>query len=229
MIFIEHSVRSWATKLCLSTGTLLCLSTCVLLCLSACMTVVDPAATAVLNSERIKARYGNYGVQVLRQTPRWRESCLYSRRHGQATCRTLAIVRFESPVSQELAAPLARIRGGASLGATLSAAGWRVVKINRRIDSYRLAQGSPASGLLRIDAPQEVAIHIYDLHAIHGEATHVESQPVATLLELHHPHYLTEAQLHNYYAQLSSEPLNAAALRAWLDRIDRLPTAPPFN
>ena len=54
----------------------------------------QPAGRELLNSERIAAAFGSYGVEVLEQDEQVRVSNLFSGAGQDKTCRTFAIVRY---------------------------------------------------------------------------------------------------------------------------------------
>lgn len=178
----------------------------------------------MLNSERIAARYGNYGVELLAQSQSERYSCLYSEREGERTCRTLAIVLFTDSADAELPRAMAAIRGGASLGATLQGSGWTPDKLNRYTGSVDFDPESlPAvARLLRLGRPQSLALHVYDLEARRGG----RAAAVATLIELHHPDYLDTAALQRIYARLPEATADAMELAGWRARVAAIPDRP---
>lgn len=196
------------------------------LCAAGCV-AAGGSGQPLLNSERIEARYGSYGVRVLSQDETFRVSCLYSRHAGNEICRTLAVVRFESAVPAPLEPPLARIRDGASLGATLREAGFEVIKRNVAFDGLGV-DGESYPGiidLLGLPRAAEVAIHRYDLDARStiARSAMVEAA-VARVFELHHPDYQSLDALRDYYSGLpeSSRPPSSSAdtLDAWLHRLE---------
>jgi hypothetical protein len=54
--------------------------------------LAQPPARELLNSERIAAAFGSYGVEVVAQDDTLRISNLYSTEAGVTTCRTFATV-----------------------------------------------------------------------------------------------------------------------------------------
>ena len=170
-----------------------------------------------LNSERIQDRFGSYGVRVLKQESPWRISCLYSREEPVDICRTVAVVRFAEGVPNALQEPLRKVRDGASLGATLAAAGFRVSKSN--VEFAALAADSPGyAGLLSLfDLPEpskrpNLAAHVYDLHASRDGLR----IPVARLFEVHHPDYLSPGDPERIYAGLPDSPEANSGRIDWL-------------
>lgn len=175
----------------------------------------------VLNSERIASVFGNYGVELLRQSAVERASCLYTESVQRRTCRTLAVVLFAAEVDARIPEPMQRIRAGASLGATLQAAGWTVAKRNRWLGDYDLdPTASPAlASLLCLQRPERLALHVYDLEAMRAD----RRLPVATVIELHHPDYLDAADLRRIYGHLPSAASNREERDRWLEHLASIP------
>lgn len=145
-------------------------------------------AKPLLNSERIEAKFGSYGIDVLEHAPH-RVSMLYSTQEGAKICRTFAIVSFVEPVAKPLQSALDEVKAGGSLGATLKEAGWIVEKHPLYVGTLR--SGLRFQKLARLEQPHDLATAIYELSASLEEATH----KVATVIEIHHPAYLDLAQL----------------------------------
>jgi len=188
-----------------------------LVLLVACQPALPP-----LNSERIEARFGSYGVALVEQGQQRRVSCLYSVENGGRRCRTLAVVRLADDVPAALSEPLDAIRAGASLGATLTAAGWQVVKTNRHLGSYRLPADPDAAIATHfaLKGGESLALHIYDLAARRGDA----AAHVARLLEIHDPAYLSPEDLLRIYSELPHEPLAPDELEGWIGEAARIPS-----
>ena len=179
-----------------------------------------PADNPPLNSQRIENRFGSYGVLILRQTDRDRETCLYSGSPSAPVCRTIALVRFVAEPEPALAETLARVRQGASLGASLVADGWRARKVNRYIGDFPLEGdcGAPVARLLRVCGPAPLALHGYELRATRDGLDYA----VANLVELHHPAYLDTDDVRTIYSRLDWRPLQPGELEAWQERLDKL-------
>ena len=144
------------------------------------------AEAPMLNSERIAAVFGSYGVELLHQEGRSRESNLYSTHGPDTVTRTLAVVDLPSQVPESLGDAHDAILGGASIGATLKAAGWTV-------DKELLWDGTldapSADGwlgeLMRLDGPEPLAAQLYRLELSRGE----ERFAYASIAEIHHPEH----------------------------------------
>lgn len=152
----------------------------------------------LLNSERIFERYGSYGVEVLAQRDDLRITNLFSGDPGNRTTRTLAIVRFEENDNAALSAAHMEVLAGASIGATLKARGFVVEKTTLAIDELLpTAVTGRYLNLMRLDEPSPLALHAYRLLARAGSGT---AYPYATIIEVHHPAYLTVSDLSAIFA-----------------------------
>ena len=153
----------------------------------------QPAGRELLNSERIAAAFGSYGVEVLEQDEQVRVSNLFSGAGQDKTCRTFAIVRYPLRLDGAVSAEHAEIVAGGSIGAVFAAHGWQVRKTHlsygERPASARLAQ------LMRVAVGTTLAEHIYVLDVVKdGRAIEY-----AVLAEIHHPDYLAVADLARIY------------------------------
>lgn len=154
------------------------------------------APAQILNSERIEQTFGSYGVEVLFNGDGLRLSNLYSDDGSGRVMRTFAIVSLPSRIEPVFATEHRAILDGGSIGATLQAAGWRVIKRNLVIDAGPVP---PAlAERMGIDASSEVAAHAYRLE-IERDGQRYD---YATLIELHHPDYLSRAQLAAIYTDV---------------------------
>ncbi|HLT91921.1 MAG TPA: hypothetical protein VKZ85_13370 [Woeseiaceae bacterium] len=150
----------------------------------------------LLSSERIRARFGSYGVEVLAADHEQRVSNLYSLSGGRRICRSYAEVRFLLPVPPELAREHARVLAGASIGATFKAAGWRIERRHLHVGETRLGPGEHAiAGLMGIDPDTPLATHGYVFHVSRDDRGH----DYARILERHHPDYLDAAEIAAIY------------------------------
>ncbi|MEE4163219.1 MAG: hypothetical protein V2I25_11995 [Woeseiaceae bacterium] len=169
--------------------------------------VADPA---LLNSERIKARFGSYGIEILGEFHGLRQANLYSREGGDKVCRTFALVRA-TEVSEPIAAEHSAIAGGRSIGATFRDSGWDVVKRTRYtgvLEREMLGNdlGHAIAELMRLDPPVPLAVHAYEL-IVERENT---SLHYASILELHHPAYLDGDELARLFPVAADSTINPA-------------------
>jgi hypothetical protein len=147
----------------------------------------------LLNSERIAASFGSYGVEVLEQDAQVRVSNLFSGGRADRTCRTFAVVRYAPRIDPAIGAEHARIVAGGSIGAVFAAQGWEVRKTHLRYGER--AAPAKLAALMRIDVGTSLAEHVYALDLVKGGRT-IE---YAALVEIHHPEYLAPADLPAIY------------------------------
>lgn len=168
--------------------------------LGAC--VVEPE---LLNSERVESQFGNFGIEVLSYTDGVRRSRLYSTAAGVETCRTYAVVRFDDVATAGVGAVHERVLNGASIGAAFKASGWQVLKQTRFIGEIELEPDPHAVyAMMRLPDTPPLAMHVYRLLVRKGERV----VTYATIIELHHPQYLTRDEVHSIFAV---EPVPAPA------------------
>ncbi len=158
----------------------------------------------LLNSERIAARFGNYGVEVLASDARERVSNLYSEAGGQRTCRTFAVVRYPAAIDPALAVEHDEIVRGGSIGAVFAAHGWQVLKTNLRY--FEIDAPERVAGLMRVATGTRLAAHAYELDV----AKDGRAFEYALLVEIHHPDYLKRDDLRSIYGAAEATTHEAA-------------------
>jgi len=172
--------------------------------LSACAT-----ESVVLNSERIEKRFGSYGIQVLASEEGLRRSSLFSYDGDTATCRTYAVVQFVEQPDDRYDDAHASVLAGESIGATFKESGWEIQKNTLYVGSVRLPQTPTQVGeLMRLSGAHDLALHVYQLMLVQDDL----ELEYATILEAHHPEYLTESGLLEIFDYEAPEPLPAADL-----------------
>jgi hypothetical protein len=178
----------------------------------------------LLNSERIAARFGNYGIEVLASDARERVSNLYSEANGERTCRTFAVVRYPAVIDAALAAEHDEIARGGSIGAVFAAHGWQVVKTNLRY--FELDAPERVAHLMHVATGTRLAAHAYELDVAKDGRT----LQYALLVEIHHPEYLKRADLDAIYGPADATSRGAAVddlLSAALDAAGAASDATP--
>jgi len=153
----------------------------------------QPPTGEPLNSERIAAKFGSYGVEVLAQTDELRVSNLYSSDAGTRTCRTFAIVSYPARIDPALAVPHAAIVAGGSIGAVFAAQGWEVRKTHLHYGELEASQ--LLAKLMGIEVGTRLAEHVYGLEV----AKDGRVLEYAALVEIHHPDYLVLDNLAEIY------------------------------
>jgi len=157
-------------------------------------TVAKPVP--MLNSERIKAKFGSYGIKVLESsTPNVRMSDLYSTHDGVDTCRTFAVTVFEQAMNDQLKeAHKLIVEKGQSIGSTFKDLGWTVSKENLNIGTTDPSE--QISKLMHLSKPAPLAVHVYRLSVSKGGSVKL---PYAIITEIHHPDYLKVEELRQIY------------------------------
>ncbi|HEX2140592.1 MAG TPA: hypothetical protein VHG33_12870 [Woeseiaceae bacterium] len=156
------------------------------------------APAEILSCERIQAKFGSYGVDVLESDAGRRVSSLYSLAAGEKICRTYAQVRFAPEIDPAFAAEHARVLAGESIGTVFHSAGWAIAKRNRHIGETMLPDhGDEIVRLMRIEGTCKLATHTY----VFEIAKDGRRFDYAVITELHHPAYLTAAELAGIYGE----------------------------
>lgn len=172
--------------------------------LSACAT-----ETVILNSERIERQFGSYGIEVLASESGLRRSSLYSREGNNRTCRTYAIVRFTDDPHRNFGREHAKVLAGNSLGQVFKSNGWSIHKQTLHLGSFDLENSdSEIANLMQLTETRNLALHVYQLLL----ARDAQVFEYATIVEAHHPEYLSLNDLLEIYHYDNSESLSASAL-----------------
>ena len=159
--------------------------------LSACAT-----ESVILNSERIEERFGSYGIEVLASEAGLRRSSLFSYDGETKICRTYAIVQFVENSDDRYEDAHSKILAGGSIGATFRESGWDIRKNTLYIGTLQLPSAdNQVSGLMNLGGDAALAIHVYQLVLVRAGM----AQEYATILEAHHPDYLSVAELRELF------------------------------
>jgi len=179
--------------------------------LSACAT-----ETVVLNSERIEKQFGSYGIDVLASEAGLRRSSLCSIEGSERVCRTYAIVRFKEDLDSSYGHEHSKVLAGNSLGEVFKANGWSMHKQTLHIGSFDTERSeSEISQLMKLAEDRTLALHVYQLLLARDE----QIFEYATIVEAHHPDYLTQSGLLNIYHYDDSESLSAKSLAVLIDLV----------
>ncbi len=150
----------------------------------------------LLNSERIAAEFGSYGNEVLSSASGIRRSSLFSEAGGDRICRTYAVVRFDDVPANIASDEHARILAGSSIGAIFKANGWEVYKETLYVGELTLPSGEHRlRRLMCLEDARSIALHVYRLYLRKNNQV-IE---YATILESHHPEYLSRTELDQLY------------------------------
>lgn len=161
-----------------------------------------------MNSERIRQEFGSFGIDVVECRADRRVASLYSMENGKRVCRTYAEVAFNVSALPALAREHALVQSGQSIGAVFKGHGWHITKRHTRVGSTTLtADDDCILALMRLDPPQEVALHSYIFEVRKGGSVF----HYATIMERHHPRYLDTGGLRAIYGEADySRPGRAA-------------------
>jgi len=149
------------------------------------------------NSERIRAKFGSYGIEVLENSPGLRVSCLFSTHDGVNINRTFAVVAYPEVIDPAFNKEHEAIIKGESIGIVFKQNGWLIRKDHQyfgeiEAPSSHFGLTDPCqSGLIR------AAIHVYALSVKKGNAEF----RYASIAEIHHPNYLRTEDLAWIYGE----------------------------
>jgi len=150
------------------------------------------------NSDRIRLKFGNYGIEVLESGLRIRVSKLYSIDGGVKTNRTFAVVSYPAIIEPEFSKEHDAIINRQSIGIVFRDNGWAIDK--RHLYFGKL---ETSSACLDVDSvfgdigKSQPVIHLYSLFVRKNES---EFQ-YASIAEVHHPEYLDLDDLSLIYGQ----------------------------
>lgn len=166
--------------------------------LSGCAQLPATSDRELLNSERIEQMFGSYDLEVLASTPTLRVSRLFSTHDDRQICRTFAVVAYPSEIDSAIAAEHTSILDGGSIGATFAAGGWRVSKEHHYFGE--IPGTTKTQALMGGIPPGQLAVHVYAF----GVSRDGVAIRYASIVEVHHPDYLTLADLTGIYGSVSA-------------------------
>ena len=173
--------------------------------LSAC--ALEPE---LLNSERIEQRFGSYGIEVISHEAGVRRSNLYSLDGADPICRTYAVVRFVDESTPRVAEAHAGVLAGQSIGSMFKASGWTIAKVTLHVGSLTLSDPDHDIGrLMHLQQAAELGVHAYQL-VLEKDGRTID---YATIVETHHPAYLSTTELKELYAESIKSDLDDQEIR----------------
>lgn len=139
------------------------------------------------NSERIRMKFGSFGIEVLENGPGIRVSSLYSTHDGSRVNRTFAVVAYPKVIEAAFKKEHEAIVNGQSIGIEFKNSGWQIDKqhqyfgeIETPHDYFSAESQTGETGKL------QSAIHVYSLIINKGDAAF----EYASIAEVHHPKFL---------------------------------------
>ena len=151
---------------------------------------------ALGNSERIRLKYGSYGIHILESSPGIRVSSLYSLHEGEKVNRTFAVTAYPEVIEPAFQEEHNAIINGESIGIVFAKNGWLIEKhhlyfgeINIPRSHFSGSPGSDEAGKTRS------AIHVYELIVEKDDSRY----QYAFIAEVHHPEFLQLEDLAGIY------------------------------
>ena len=149
--------------------------------------VAEKQDLQLANSERIRTKFGSYGIDIIENSPDIRVSSLYSLHDGSRVSRTFAVVAYPEVIEPAFQKEHEAIINGESIGILFKDNGWTIGKHHQYFGEIETPPGyfiaSPDAG---DDATTRSAIHVYFLMVKKGDS---EFQ-YASIAEVHHPEFL---------------------------------------
>jgi hypothetical protein len=157
----------------------------------------EKTARPLGNSERIRMKFGNFGIEVLESEAGIRVSNLYSTHDNARISRTFAVVAYPENIDPSFRKEHDAIIDGQSIGIVFKNNGWEIEKHHQYFGEieipqhhFDIASHSSKNGKARS------AIHVYSLIVKKGES---EFQ-YASIAEVHHPEFLQLEELASIFA-----------------------------
>jgi len=150
------------------------------------------------NSDRIRLKFGNYGIEIVENGLRIRVSNLYSTAAGVRTNRTFAVVMYPEVIEPAFGKEHAAIINGQSIGIVFRENGWQIEKHHQYAGELEIGSDFSAvhSVFGDIGAVRPV-IHVYSLLISKNDLKF----HYASIAEVHHPDYLGLEDLQTLYGK----------------------------
>lgn len=158
--------------------------------------LVEELASDLGNSDRIRLKFGNYGIEVVENGLRIRVSNLYSVAEGIKTNRTFAVVMYPAVIDPAFSIEHDAIIKGQSIGIVFREHGWLIEKRHQHISE--LETTSDLSGIRTVFGDigtSRPVVHVYSLFI----KKHNTEFHYASIAEVHHPDYLDFEELKAIY------------------------------
>ena len=154
------------------------------------------------NSERIRLKFGNYGIEVLESGQGIRVSNLYSTHSGVRTNRTFAVVAYPDVIEPEFRKEHDAIIDGQSIGNVFRNNGWAVDKRHQYFGEIEFSSANPVAEAVFGDIGGiKPVIHVYSFFVRKNESEF----RYATIAEVHHPDYLGLTDINAIYGNVSDK------------------------
>lgn len=176
-------------------------------CLNACITSKYPSketssvssnlgSSNILNSERIKKKFGSYGINILQSDSTIRITDLYSVDRGIKTTRTVAFVFYPKDLNPSYAVEHNIIVNGGSIGQVFKKYDWKIEKMHLYFGEVPPTNElNMVYSLMGEIGPSELSIYIYQFVIKKHRIEHY----YATIAEIYHPDYLNVEAIKGIY------------------------------
>lgn len=144
------------------------------------------------NSDRIRLKFGSYGIEIVENGNRIRVSNLYSTTDGTRTNRTFAVVMLPDVIEPAFRKEHDAIINGQSIGIVFKGHGWQIEKHHQYIGQLDVGPDfSSVHSVFGDIGEVRPVIHVYSLLIKKGNAQF----HYASIAEVHHPDYLGKEDL----------------------------------
>jgi len=139
------------------------------------------------NSDRIRLKFGSYGIEIVENGGRIRVSNLYSTTDGRRTNRTFAVVMLPDVIEPAFRKEHDAIINGQSIGIVFKSHGWQIEKHHQYVGELDVGPDLSAVHSVFGDIGEvRPVIHVYSL-LIKKDNRQFH---YASIAEVHHPDYL---------------------------------------
>ena len=148
------------------------------------------------NSDRIKIKFGSYGIDIIENDSAIRVSSLYSIDDGIKTTRTFAVVAYPDFINPAFEKEHDAIINGQSIGLVFENNGWVIDKYHQYFGEIEVPpEYSGTHSLLNSLGTDSPAIHIYTL-VVKKDKLEFE---YAFIAEVHHSEFIQLDELNRIY------------------------------
>jgi len=139
------------------------------------------------NSDRIRLKFGSYGIEIVENGARIRVSNLYSTTGGVKTNRTFAVVMLPDVIEPAFSREHDAIINGQSIGIVFKGHGWKIEKHHQYVGELDVGRNFSAVHSVFGDIGEvRPVIHVYSLLIKKDN----KQFHYASIAEVHHPDYL---------------------------------------
>jgi hypothetical protein len=159
---------------------------------------VETQVSGLGNSDRIRLKFGSYGIEIVENGARIRVSNLYSTKDGVKTNRTFAVVMYPVVIEPAFAKEHDAIINGQSIGIVFKEHGWRIEKHHQYVGELDVGPDFSTIHAVFGDIGEvRPVIHVYSLLI----KKHNAQFHYASIAEVHHPDYLGLADLRTIFGK----------------------------